>query len=43
MFGSKIEAKTDKKNNKIILGVAATAIIGTVAVLGTIGGLKAST
>ncbi len=31
------------KNNKIVLGIAATAIIGTVALLGTIGGLEAST
>jgi len=37
------ELRIKSRNNKIILGVAATAIIGTVALLGTIGGLEAST
>ncbi len=37
------ESRLASKNNKIALGIAATALIGTVALLGTIGGLEAST
>jgi len=43
MPGLHEKSKIKSRNNKIILGVAATAIIGTVGLLGTIGGLEAST
>ncbi len=39
----KSEIKSEKFSNKVVLGVAAATIVGAVAVLGTIGGLKAGT
>lgn len=39
----KSDTRPKKTNNKVILAIAAATIVGTVAIIGTIGGLNAST